>query len=456
MAKKKKKVELSSEGKTELAKAIAEKSQNFAKTYARIEILVSRFFRWLSGWLDRLLFNQKHGKAVALILAILLYVTFNAADANIFETTKSAQELGNYKISQVISTQNYEVSGLPQSVKVTAIGDLSDIQGIKQRSGIRVVADMTNLTEGVHEVKFTTEGAPSQVDLVVEPSSAMVTIKKKSIRKFSVGFDYLNRNSMDPIYDLSAPEMEQGEVLVRASTDTLDKIAYVKALIKVNFGITSDFETKATVYAYDGNGKRMNVDIIPNKIPVKVKVTKPSKEVAVVLNPTGTIPNGKAIESYSIDYPKVTIFGNASLLEGIKELPITIPASTLTSDREITMPIILPNGVTKVSPKNIVNISIKLADMKTKDIDDVDIKISNATAGYTFYFENKDSTTVTLKGAESVIEAIKKEDLSVTADVSKINKEGVYEVPLLVSGKNRLASYELQNAVIKVRAVKAK
>ena len=174
------------------------------------------------------------------------------------------------------------------------------------------------------------------------------------------------------------------------------------------------------------------------------------------MNPTGTIPNGKAIESYSIDYPKVTIFGNASLLEGIKELPITIPASTLTSDREITMPIILPNGVTKVSPKNIVNISIKLADMKTKDIDDVDIKISNATAGYTFYFENKDSTTVTLKGAESVIEAIKKEDLSVTADVSKINKEGVYEVPLLVSGKNRLASYELQNAVIKVRAVKAK
>ena len=63
MAKKKKKVELSSEGKTELAKAIAEKSQNFAKTYARIEILVSRFFRWLSGWLDRLLFNQKHGKS---------------------------------------------------------------------------------------------------------------------------------------------------------------------------------------------------------------------------------------------------------------------------------------------------------------------------------------------------------------------------------------------------------
>ena len=33
MAKKKKRTQLSSEGKTELAKAIAEKSQTFAKTY---------------------------------------------------------------------------------------------------------------------------------------------------------------------------------------------------------------------------------------------------------------------------------------------------------------------------------------------------------------------------------------------------------------------------------------
>ena len=35
MAKKKKKTQLSSEGKTELAKAIAEKSQTFARTYLR-------------------------------------------------------------------------------------------------------------------------------------------------------------------------------------------------------------------------------------------------------------------------------------------------------------------------------------------------------------------------------------------------------------------------------------
>lgn len=96
MAKKKKKTQLSSEGKTELAKAIAEKSQTFAKTYANVEIKVGKFFRWISGWLDKLLFNQKHGKVVALILAVLFYVTFNSQGANFLENVKSAEDLGDF------------------------------------------------------------------------------------------------------------------------------------------------------------------------------------------------------------------------------------------------------------------------------------------------------------------------------------------------------------------------
>ena len=451
MAKKKKKTELSAEGKTELAKAIAEKSQTFAKTYARVEILVSKFFRWISGWLDKLLFNQKHGKVVALILAILV-VSLNSANANIFETTKSAEVLGNYEISQVISTQAYEVTGLPKTVKVTAIGDLSDIKSVKQQGNFRVVADMTGMKEGMHEVTFTTEGAPSHVDIVIEPSSKVVTIKKKSIRKFTVGYDFLNRSSMDSTYDLSEPELEQGEVLVRASTDTLNKIAYVKALIKVDKNITNNFERKAKVYAYDGNGNRMNVDIIPDTLTAKVNVTKPSKMVDVILAPTGTIPNDKAIESYTVDYPQVEIFGSEAILKNITSLPITIPASTLTTDRTLSMPIILPNGVTKIS-HGIVNISIKLAKLETTTIDNVPISFTGKTDGYKYTIDGPTTTSVTLKGAKSVIDTITADDITVSADLSKIDKAGSFEAPVLVQGKNRLATYELKTTV-KVKAEK--
>lgn len=453
MAKRKKKAQLSSEGKTELAKAIAEKSQTFAKTYANVEIKVGKFFRWISGWLDKLLFNQKHGKVVALILAVLFYVTFNAEGANFLENVKSAEDLGEFPVSQVISSQAYEVSGLPETVKVRIIGDLTDIKSVKQQKNFKVIANMTDLTEGTHEVKLTTEAMPARVEVVLEPSTAVVTIKKKSIRRFTVGYDFVNRQLMDSIYDLGEPELEQGEVLVRSDSDTLDKIAFVKALITVDADVKADFETKANIVAYDAEGNLMKVDIIPDTMTAKVKVSKPSKEVPITLNPTGVIPNNKSIESYTLDKKTVTIYAKQSVLDSIDEIPITIPASTLTSDRDISMPIIMPNGVTKIS-SNIANISIKLTDTQERVIKDVPINFENSIDGLHFTTAEGSSSTVdvTIKGAKNVISKIDKEDLHVYVDLSKIEKAGTYEQPLIVEGKNKLATYELQSGSIKVSA----
>ena len=180
-----------------------------------------KVFRWLSGWLDKLLFNQKHGKLVALVLALFFYIAMSGGE-DLFKTDEISKSLGKLKVEQRISTEIYEVNNLPDEVEVTAIGDISDIKNMKSQN-IKIVANMTDLTEGMHEVKLTTEGAPSGVDVVLEPSNAVVTIKKKSIRSFTLGFDYVNRFKMDSIYDLSEPELEQGEVYVRASNETLDK-----------------------------------------------------------------------------------------------------------------------------------------------------------------------------------------------------------------------------------------
>lgn len=455
MAKRKKKTQLSSEGKTELAKAIAEKSQTFKKTYANVEINVSKLFRWLSGWLDKLLFNQKHGKIIALIIAILFYVTLNSNGTKIFEKVENAETLGTVEISPIISTQFYEVEGLPKSVNVTLVGDLTDIKRVKQQKNFKIMADMTDMGEGTHEVKFTTEAIPSRVKVLIQPSSAMVTIKKKSSRRFTVGYDFVNRNLMDSIYDLGEPVLEQGEVLVRASNETLDKIAFVKALIKVDASIKSDFETKAEVVAYNAEGEKMDVDIIPSTLKATVKVTKPSKRVPITLNPTGVIPDGKAIESYKLDHNEVTVYAKQSVLDSITEIPITIPASTLTSDREISMPIIMPNGVTKID-QNIVNITIKLGKQEERTIRDVPVKFLNGIDGFDFHVADggAQSVDVTLKGTKDVLSKIKKEDIDVYADLSKVDKDATVEMPLKVVGKNKLATYELKggNATMKITA----
>lgn len=447
---KNKKIQLSAEGKTELAKTIAEKGQTFAKTYEHFEIRLGKIFRWGSGWLDKILFHPKHGKLVALILALLLYVSFNFPEEALFENIKNAEDLGTFPVTAIVSDQAYEVSNLPQSVQVRVIGDLSDIKNIKQRKSFRVVANLTDLTEGTHEVKLKTESAPSSVEVVLEPSNAIVTIKKKSIRSFTLGYDFTNRGNMDSIYDLGEPQLEQGEVHVRASNDTLDSIAYVKALIDIKTSYTSDFTTQATIAAYDDKGNKMDVDIIPETMNATVKVTRPSKEVPVTIVPNGTIANDKAIASYTLDHAKVTLYAEQSVLDSIHELPITIPASTLTSDREFSMPLIPPYGVTKIS-ESVVNISVKLDAKKERVIEGVPIEIINVKEGLNVSLVDAQTVSVTVQGAEKVIKQLKAEDLKVEVDLSKNDASGEFSLPLQVKGKNPLVNYVLKNAETTVR-----
>ncbi len=212
---KKKKSQLSSEGKTELAKAIAEKSQTFAKTYANMETSVTRFFRWLSSWIDRLLFNQKHGKMVALILAILFCIMLDSDDNfDLFKANREVKTLNNLSVSTIVSEQAYEVSGIPETVTVEVIGESSDLQMLNLQDNYQIVADLSGLTEGAHDVTLQAKNFSPRLEVIIKPSTAVVTIKRKESKRFTLGYDFVNTAKMDSIYALGEPQFDQGEVVV--------------------------------------------------------------------------------------------------------------------------------------------------------------------------------------------------------------------------------------------------
>ena len=216
---KKKKSQLSAEGKTELAKAIAEKSQTFARTYANMETSVTKFFRWLSSWIDRLLFNQKHGKLVALILAILFcFMVGSDEDFDLFKANREVKTLNNLNVSTIVSEQAYEVSGIPENVTVEVIGESGDLQMLNLQDNYQIVADLSGLTEGTHDVTLQAKNFSSRLEVIIKPSTAVVTIKRKESKRYTLGYDFVNTIKMDSIYALSEPEFDQGEVVVRASS----------------------------------------------------------------------------------------------------------------------------------------------------------------------------------------------------------------------------------------------
>ena len=458
MARKKKNTELSSEGKVELAKSIAEKGQKVAKTYTSVDKAVPRVLRWLSSWVDKLLFNQKYGKVVSLALAVALYAMVNLGgddSMSLFTTNKSATTLNNVAVSTIISDQVYEVSGVPETVNATLVGDPSDISLVNSQGNFQVVADLTDFTEGTHEVKLLPKNVSERVDVTLDPSVAMVTIKRKTSRRYTLGYDFVNTDKMDKIYALGTPEFEQGEVVVSASEDTLDEVAFVKALIDVS-DVTKTFETEASIVAYNQQGERVEVDILPATMKTKVEVTTPSKDVPISVVPVGKVPNGKAIESYQMDASAVTIYGPLDVLESINDVTIQLPANTLTADKTVTMPIITPSGVTKVSTQR-VNITIKLADSKEKVFEKIPVAYKNNKKKFKVAPVDNDDAYANVKviGAQSVLDSIQSEDIEVYFDMSKITKAGTYELTLTAAGKNNLATYTSETAKIKVKVVEA-
>lgn len=454
MARKRNRKPLNSEKKLELAQTIAKKSQSFKKTYASVENTFVKTFRAFSAWIDFVLFNQRFAKLVALCLAVVLYLVINGPDkgSSIFvSNVRQVVTLDNVSVTSNISSSVYEVTGLPETVTVNVMGDNADVQfASQQKDSYQVLADLEVFGEGTHEITLEPVNFSDNVDVTIQPSTALVTIKKKISRSFTIGYDFINTNKLDKIYSLAEPEFSQNEVIVKASEDTISKISFVKALIDVD-GIKADFEQDAKLVAYDQEGNPVNVDILPETVTAKVSVTTPHKEVPIEIIPEGKMKDGLAIESYTLDHSSITIYAPQSVLDNVDKVSISVPVTRITKDTKITMPVMLPAGVS-TGNINKVSISLKVGEETTTTIDNVAIVYKNLDNNLRYLLGDDVSatTSVTVKGTKSVLDTIKAEDITVTMDLEGYNKPMSGEVPLTVSGKNKLAIYSLKNASLKI------
>ena len=275
------------------------------------------------------------------------------------------------------------------------------------------------MKEGEHEIKLTTEGYGNNVNVVVNPTNVNVVMKKKTTRQFDISYDFINQDKMEQIYSAGTPEFEYTKINVRASKDTLDSIAFVKALIDVS-GQSADFEQDAALVAYDSSGKLVNADIVPNTVHVKVPVTSPNKSVNIQVQVSGDVPDGKAIDSITMDQQTVTIYGSETTLANIDQVVVTLDAGTLTKDSTVLRPIVLPAGVTSATNTQ-VTMNITLADAEEKTIDDIPINVINNNKHYkASQPDNKTTTSVTVKGTKNNIDKLTADDINVYIDMKDV------------------------------------
>lgn len=409
------------ENKTERANRIAEQSKKVKRTYEKMEDFLFRVLRAFSIFLDKVLFNEKYSKVVSLVLAVLLYaiVNYNALSTSFQSSLRYSKTLSDVTVLAKYNSDTFEISGLPEKVDVILTGDAANVTSAANAENGTVICDLDGLTEGEHEIKLTTEGYGNNVNVVVNPTNVNVVMKKKTTRQFDISYDFINQDKMEQIYSAGTPEFEYTKINVRASKDTLDSIAFVKALIDVS-GQSADFEQDAVLAAYDSSGKPVNADIVPNTVHVKVPVTSSNKSVNIQVQVSGEVPDGKAIDSITMDQQTVTIYGSETTLANIDQVVVTLDAGTLTKDSTVLRPIVLPAGVTSATNTQ-VTMNITLADAEEKTIDDIPINVINNNKHYkASQPDNKTTTSVTVKGTKNNIDKLAADDINVYIDMKDV------------------------------------
>lgn len=355
-----------SQKKTELANQITQRGRRIKTLTSRIVSFVLKIFHTISNFFDRILKHNRYTKYLALIIAIIFYTTVYLANTrdNLLDLSKNAKSFANIPVEVNYSDQIYEVAGVPQTVSVTAIGDSSDLLLLSQQTDLSVRVDLSTYDEGVHTVELQPLNFSNRLDVKVDPSKIDVTITKKENRQFSFTHEFINQSKMDETLALGTPVFKESQVYVKAPKEKLDKVAYVKALIDTS-GQTKDFTTMSKLVAYDRDGRPLDVQILPSEVEVSVPISRPQKDVKLKVEFTGDLPEGKTVDTYTLDIETATIYGPQNVLDGINTLTINVPLDNITGDKVVPMPVQKPNGVNSVSVQT-VEVTIKIKDSDSK------------------------------------------------------------------------------------------
>ena len=210
--------------------------------------------------------------------------------------------------------------------------------------------------------------------------------------------------------------------------------------------------------AYDSNGKKVNVEIVPSKVSATVKITSPQKEVPIRVIPKNykNIVFGKAISNITTDISKVTIYGNSDKLDKITYIPVYVDVSDLKENKDYSITLSKPTGVRAMS-ENSVKVSVALGEETTKEINDIYLEYENLGDGLAVQAVDQNSTkvTVSVKGVQSVLSELDPTTIKAYVDLKGLQL-GEHEIPVEVKGSDLRVKYSSKTTKVTLRITEKK
>ena len=404
--------------------------------------------------LEKALSKKSSMIILSLVLAVIVFVIIDRQNTTLLE--KNAEVLYDIPLSATYNDEEYVVEGLPETVDITLIGTKANLYLAKQLPTQDVNVDLSDLKPGVHKVNLKYKQSITSVEYKLDPSEVTVVVSSKKSETRSVESDIVNLNKLDSKLAINNTKLDTDEVIIKGTEDSLSKVSTIKALINVSNMVDPKSGTNTLkdipLIAYDENGAKVDVEMVPSKVTATIEIESPSKTVPLEIEPTGNVIFGKAIKNITSSVQKVTIYGSSKVLDNTNSIKVKIDVNNLKSNKDYTVTIKKPAGIREISEK-VVTAKVELDDEVTTELSGVKLGVVNLGSNYTAQAtsENATEVTVILNGVESIIKNITSSDVEAYVDLEGLGA-GDHEVEIKVKGTDPKVKYssKVTKTIIKI------
>ena len=305
------------------------------------------------------------------------------------------------------------------------------------KNEIRIVADTADITDtGIqtldYKVIYPDNVQPGKIQ--VEWASiynVSVTVGELSTKKVPIHCDIKGDAAKGYLAD--SVILDPVELVLRAQRDDLLNVSYAKVELDITNATETVVDTvKFQLYDYnDIPVENENIRVTTNL----VQATVPVRMVKVVPLKVNFIEEvGSTLEQidFSIDPAEVKLVGEKRDLEEIKEIVLdSIYLQDLKKSQSLHYDIPLPKGVEVLDGPEKATVTIVTKGVSERNLTVDEFGVGHMPEGFDAEVVTE-SLEITLRGHTKEVEALKAEDLQVTADLSDIKKAGSYTVPVII------------------------
>ena len=332
---------------------------------------------------DKFLENKWVVRGLSFVISLLLFAYvysenygWSTSTSNSSISTSKRETISNVPIQVDIDTDEYFISGLPETVVLTMTGPESLLVQTISAADYRIVTeDLDKLGPGNHTIQLTAENLSNEIDYSITPSRVNVVIEERVAIESSVEVRF-DESLVDPQYLAGVPELSVDTVTLTGPASTIKRVDSVYVTVAAENGLTNTVNMNTVVQVVDAAGNKLNVSVDPQEISVRIPISLYGKEVPLVIQQIGVPLEGK-IYTIEVDgESSVTLTGDKSVLAEIDEVILPVSVTGVESNTTQTLTIPVPNDTLTATPTTI-KVNIRVSDAASAAADSE----SSAAAG---------------------------------------------------------------------------